>query len=207
MRQLSQMLSHGRVIQEDRRQQYYDVLARESERLHRLVEGLLNFGRMEAGAVRYRLESVDAAELVRSVAGEFERQAEGCKVEVSAVSNPCVVRADREALSVALWNLLDNGLKYSPECRTVWIDVERDGREAAIAVRDRGIGIPRDEQHRIFQKFVRGSGATDAGVKGAGIGLSMVRDIIQAQGGRVRVESTMGRGSTFTLLLPVVNGE
>jgi signal transduction histidine kinase len=81
MRQLSQMLSQGRVIQEGRRQQYYDVLARESERLHRLVEGLLNFGRMEAGAVRYRLESVDAAELVRSVGNSMSwtRGASWCR--------------------------------------------------------------------------------------------------------------------------------
>jgi signal transduction histidine kinase len=205
MRQLSQMLSHGRVIHEDRRQQYYDVLMRESERLHRLVEGLLNFSRMEAGAKPYRLEPVEANEVVQSVTAEFARQAKDCTVEVSPTESPCIIRADREALSLALWNLLDNAQKYSPECRTIWVTVVREGRQIGIAVRDQGAGVPPDEQRRIFRKFVRGAGTVGAGVQGAGIGLAMVRTIIQAHGGDVRLESTVGRGSTFTLALPLEN--
>jgi signal transduction histidine kinase len=203
MRQLSEMLSRGRVISEDRRQQYYDVLTRESERLHRVVEGLLNFGRMEAGVTRWRLEPVDLGEIVRSVADEFQRQAEACHVEVSIDAAPCRIRAERDMLSLAVWNLLDNAMKYSPGCPTIWISLSRDGSRAAIAVRDQGVGIPRQEQRRIFQKFVRGTGTLALGVKGSGIGLVIVDHVVKAHGGRVRLESDVGRGSTFTLLLPL----
>lgn len=203
MRQLSEMLSKGRVISEDRRQQYYDVLTRESERLHRLVERLLNFGRTEAGAARYHLEPVELGELIRAVAGEFQRQAEHCQVEVSVDAAPCRIRGEREMLSLALWNLLDNAMKYSPGCRTVWIDLSRNGAQAAIAVRDRGVGIPRHEQGRIFKKFVRGAGTAALGVKGTGIGLTMVDHVVRAHGGQVRLESEVGRGSTFTIVLPI----
>ena len=203
MRQLSEMLSKGRVISEDRRQQYYDVLTRESERLHRLVEGLLNFGRTEAGAARYHLEPVELGELIRSVAGEFQRQAECCQVEVSLDVAACPIRGEREMLSLALWNLLDNAMKYSPECRTIWINLSRNGAQAAIAVRDQGVGIPPHEQRRIFKKFVRGAGTAALGVKGTGIGLTMVVHVAKAHRGQVLLESEVGRGSTFTLLLPV----
>lgn len=207
LRQLSQMLFEGRIISEDRRQQYYGVLARESERLARLVEELLNFGRAEAGAMRYVFGPVDLGELIRSVAGEFQCQADTFQVEVTLPADPCRIRADREMMSLALWNLLDNAMKYSPECRTAWVDLSRNETHAAISVRDRGIGVPQHEHRRIFKKFVRGEGISTLGVKGAGIGLAMVEHVAKAHGGRVRLESEAGRGSTFTLLLPLENAK
>lgn len=207
MRQLSEMLSKGRIISEDRRQQYYDVLARESERLHRLVEGLLNFGRAEAGTVRYHFEPLELSELIRTVAEEFQRQADRCRVEMSLAAAPCRIRGERELLSLAVWNLLDNASKYSPECRTIWVDLTRNGTQTAIAVRDQGIGIPPGERRRIFKKFFRGAGTAASGVKGTGIGLAMVDHVARAHRGRVLLESEVGRGSTFTLLLPVEEKE
>jgi signal transduction histidine kinase len=203
MRQLSEMLSKGRVISEDRRQQYYDVLTRESERLHRLVEGLLNFGRAEAGVARYHMQAIELGEFVRAVVAEFQREAAPFQVELSLDGAPCPVRGEREMLSLALWNLLDNAMKYSPECRTVWVSLSRNGNRAAIAVRDQGVGIPRHEQSRIFKKFVRGEATMDSGVKGKGIGLAMVSHVARAHGGQVHLQSEVGRGSTFTLLLPL----
>jgi len=203
MRQLSEMLLKGRVISEDRRQQYYDVLSRESERLHRLVEGLLNFGRAEAGVARYHMQAIELGELIRAVVGEFQREAAPFQVELSLDGAPCPVRGERDMLSLALWNLLDNAMKYSPECRTVWVRLSRNGNRAAIAVRDQGVGIPRHEQGRIFRKFVRGEATMASGVKGKGIGLAMVSHVAKAHGGQVHLLSEVGRGSTFTLLLPV----
>jgi signal transduction histidine kinase len=202
MRQLSEMLSKGRVISEDRRQQYYDVLSRESERLHRLVEGLLNFGRAETGGSRYLKEPVELGDLTRAVAAEFEREAESFGVELTLDAAPCRVLGERDLLSLALWNLLDNAKKYSPECRTAWVSLSRNGSRVAIAVRDQGIGIPRHDQRRIFRKFVRGEAGTATGVKGKGIGLAMVQHVAKAHGGQVHVRSEVGRGSTFTILLP-----
>jgi two-component system sensor histidine kinase SenX3 len=115
------------------------------------------------------------------------------------------VRADQEALSIALRNLLDNAIKYSPGQPTVWVRWHKDAHCAAIRVVDRGVGIPRAEQRSIFGKFVRGRAAVDARIRGTGVGLSMVRQIIAAHGGDVQLESEPGQGSTFTLRIPVTN--
>jgi len=203
MRQLSHMLLAGRVISDDRRGQYYAVLVRESERLHRLVEKLLSFGRAESGAGRYRFEPLDAGDLVRSVTTEFHGHADGWSLETTTPSTPCPVRADREMLALALWNLLDNAMKYSPDCRTIWIELSVGGTRASIAVRDQGIGIPPADRQRIFRKFERGTQAAESGVQGTGIGLAIVHHVIHAHGGEVRLESEVGRGSTFTIVIPM----
>ncbi|MBI3982117.1 MAG: HAMP domain-containing histidine kinase [Gemmatimonadetes bacterium] len=205
MRQLTELLASGRVPTEERRGQYYEVLRREGERLHRLVEGLLDFGRMEAGAHEFRLQSLDVAALVRETVDDFRAEVSerGWVVDLEATQDAGAVRADREALSRALWNLLDNAVKYSPEHRTVWVKVGGADGRVAISVRDQGAGIPASERDAIFEKFVRGSSAGVAGVKGTGIGLAMVQHIVRAHGGEIRVESQPGAGSTFTILLAV----
>jgi signal transduction histidine kinase len=201
MRQLSDMLAKGRVIREDRRQQYYDVLARESERLHRLVEKLLNFGRAEAGSAQFHFAPVELAGLVREVAAEFQRQAEPCRMELSLPDAPCEIMGEREMLALALWNLFDNAVKYSPERRTAWVTLTNNGKEAAIAVRDEGIGIPQADRRRIFRKFVRGSSTAVTGVRGTGIGLTLVHHIAKGHGGDIKLDSEVGHGSTFTLIV------
>jgi len=180
------------------------VLVRESRRLRRLVEGLLNFGRMEAGAMQYRFETIDPAELVRELSNDFQHEVEasGYRIEVTAGKDAPLVNADRTALGSVVWNLLDNAVKYSPACRQVWVDVLQDGGRAAIRVRDCGLGIPVSEQRSIFEKFTRGEAARRGGIGGTGVGLAMVQSIMAAHGGEVRLESEPGRGSTFTLLLP-----
>jgi signal transduction histidine kinase len=203
MRQLSHMLLEGRVISDQRRGQYYEVLVRESERLHRLVEKLLGFGRAESGGGRYRLEPLDACDLVRSVTTEFQSHADGWSLETTTPSTTCAVRADREMLSLALWNLLDNAVKYSPGCRTIRIDLSVDGSRALIAVRDGGIGIPPADRRRIFRKFERGARAAESAAQGTGIGLAIVHHVVHAHGGEVRLKSEVGRGSTFTMVIPM----
>jgi signal transduction histidine kinase len=204
LRQLSELLAKGRVLNEEVRQQYYEVLEHESTRLQRLVEGLLKFGRMEAGAMRYEFETMDVSALLRSLVEEFGREADrhGCCVELHT-NGVSPVRADREALSCVIWNLLDNAVKYSPECRTMWVDVAQEDDRVAIRVRDRGVGISHEDQRRIFQKFVRGDVAKTLGVQGTGIGLAVARQIVAGHGGEIKLESEPGGGSTFTVLLPV----
>jgi len=206
MRQLSEILAFGRLPSEDRRQRYYETLVRETERLQRLVEKLLNFGGMEAGKRQYHFESLDTAPLVEHVAKEFEQEIAGSGrlIELHGTASGCRIEADREALYIALRNLVDNALKYSPDFPTVWVEWERENESVAIRVRDRGPGIPASERKQIFHKFVRGSAATSGGVKGMGVGLAVVHHIVRAHGGEVRVASEPGQGSTFTLLLPAV---
>jgi signal transduction histidine kinase len=208
IRQLSEILALGRLPSEERRQVYYDTLVRETTRLQRLVEALLNFGRMEAGVRQYRFEELDAGALVERVASEFEPQAAaaGRHIELDRAAEPCLIDADPEALSVAIRNLVDNALKYSPDCPTVRVQWGLENSRVAIRVRDSGIGIPASERKVIFRKFVRGSGAVAANAKGSGVGLAMVRHIVAAHGGAIHLDSELGRGSTFTILLPVVAG-
>jgi signal transduction histidine kinase len=231
MRQLSSMLVQGRLPSEEQRQRSYEFLADETGRLDRLIEGLLDFGLMEAGEARYRLESTDAGELVRDTVAAFQRTvfAKGYQVVLSLPASasgapagkpaapggapvgqpaaPHRILADKDALGRAIWNLLNNAVKYSPDERTVWVDVapaqEKDRARLAIVVKDRGMGIPAAEQRTIFNKFVRGANSREAGIKGTGLGLAMVKHIVAAHGGDIRLESAPGEGSRFTILLPM----
>jgi signal transduction histidine kinase len=205
LRQLSEMLSKGRIPTEELRQQSYDVLNRESERLQRLVESLLDFGRIEAHGFRYRYEPLDPVALVRDIVAEFQEKvaSRGYRIELELGGEYPLVHADREALGLALKNLLDNAVKYSPDCRTVWVEMARERGRLAIRVRDRGMGIPDSEQKEIFNKFVRGTGFGAANIQGTGVGLAMALRIVEAHRGEIRLESEPGRGSTFTILLPL----
>jgi len=205
LRQLSEMLSKGRIPTEDLRQKSYDILAHESERLQRLVESLLDFGRIEARAFLYHYEHLDPVTLVGDLVAEFQEKAaaQGYRVELARAGEYPLIHADREALGLALRNLLDNAVKYSPDCRTVWVEMARERDCLAIRVRDQGMGIPASEQKEIFKRFVRGTGSRAANIKGTGIGLAMAHHIIEAHDGEIRLESEPGRGSTFTILLPL----
>jgi signal transduction histidine kinase len=205
LRQLSEMLSKGRVPTEDLRQKSYDILSRESERLQRLVESLLDFGRIEARAFRYHYELLDPVTLVGDLVAEFQEKAaaQGYHIELELAGKYPLIHADREALGLAIRNLVDNAVRYSPDCRTVWVEMARERGRLAIRVRDQGMGIPASEQKEIFKKFVRGTGSRSAHIPGTGIGLAMARHIIEAHDGEIRLESAPGKGSTFTILLPM----
>jgi len=203
LRQLTENLSDGRVADEDRRQAYYQAQARATSRLSRLVERLLDFGRMEAGALRYRPEPLDLGKLVRSVVDEFEHVVAdtGHRIEVTIDPEVPSVCADGDALAQAVWNLLDNAIKYSPGRPAVWIEVAHENGQAAVRVRDEGPGIAPEERKDLFREFTRGAAARAGNVKGTGIGLAMVHHIVRAHHARIRVDSVPGRGSTFTILL------
>jgi signal transduction histidine kinase len=206
LRQLSELLVQGRVPDEVVRRQYYDVLQHESRRLHRLVEGLLKFGRMQAEAMPFQFEPVEARAFVRDVVSDFQREAarQGYSVEVEAHGAAAFMSIDKEALACALWNLLDNAMKYSPEFRIIWVSIDCSADGVAIRVRDRGVGIAEADRARIFDKFVRGHAAASLGVPGSGIGLAVARQIVVRHGGDLTVQSEKGQGSTFTVIMPVV---
>jgi signal transduction histidine kinase len=208
LRQLTELLADGRVLDEDRRRRYFDVLQQETARLHQLVESLLDFGRMDAGRRPYQFESVDLSNLVRYGIEEYRAHAgaNGHAIEAAFSADRLVVEADREAMQRAVRNLLDNAVKYSPGAATVWVSTACDDGLAVVRVRDEGIGIPAHEQPRIFDEFVRGDAAKRACIRGTGIGLAMVKAIIGAHHGDVHVLSEVGRGSTFELRLPLCTG-
>jgi signal transduction histidine kinase len=205
MRQISDALSDGRVSDEERKQAYYQALSRATERLHRLVEGLLDFGKMESGAMPYHMESLNLAAMTAGVAREFSRDAaeKGFTIHVDVPVREVEIKGDAEALARGLWNLLDNAVKYSGDSREVWVTLSRNGSEAALRVADKGAGIPASEQQEVFRKFFRGAVSRDRRIRGTGIGLTMLDHIVRAHGGRVTLESQFGVGSTFTMHFPV----
>ena len=205
MYQIAQMLAGGRFASTEARERSYQLLMRETERLRQLVEGLLDFGRLEAGGA-FRFERLDAASLVRATVAEFQEgvRADGYTIELAPTPDAVFVRADREALVRALWNLLDNAVKYSPDSRLVWVGLHVRDERCQITVRDQGLGIPAVEQRQIFARFIRGAESKARRIRGTGIGLAMVRQIARAHGGDVRLESEPGRGSCFTIELRTV---
>jgi signal transduction histidine kinase len=200
--QIAELLDADRWPTPGHRRKGCEILTRETARLKRLVEGLLDFARIEAGTAGYRLAPLDGAEMVRAVVEEFQTTANGSEVQLSVAGELPRIQGDREALSRALWNLLENAVKYSPPPARISVEASGADGRLAIRVRDEGVGIPVAEQAQIFRKFYRGSEAKARGVKGTGIGLAMVRHIVDGHGGEIQLESAPGRGSTFTLLLP-----
>ncbi len=192
------------------RQAFYSALARNTQRLRRLVESLLDFARMEVGRRPYDLRTVDAGDLAAQVVEAFRKEVEPRRFTVNldvAAPSEHRVEADAEALRRALWNLLDNAVKYSGDARTVWVSVNGHSDGTAISVRDEGLGIPRREQKEILRKFVRGEQARRLGIQGTGIGLAMVSHIVAAHGGRIELQSEEGQGSRLTIVLPRGGGK
>jgi two-component system phosphate regulon sensor histidine kinase PhoR len=182
--------------------QYYTALHRETNRLQRVVEGLLDFRRFESGRGAYRMEPMDAQDTVRQVLENFATRNDSGRVRVSLCESSATIRGDRAAVAAAISNLLDNALKYSPGDSPVSIGVDTRGSMVGISVEDHGPGMTRDERRRVFRKFVRGAAAHKGNVKGTGIGLAIVEAVVRAHGGRVDLHTVPGQGSRFTLLLP-----
>jgi signal transduction histidine kinase len=204
IRQLGEMLMRGRVAGEERQRQYYQMIVQESERLGRLVENLLDFSRMEEGRKEYRFAPLNTSVWLRELVADFQSEiaGSGACVVANIPEDLPTISADGEALGCAVHNLLDNAVKYSPGSKTVWLDAGAGNADITISVRDRGVGIPERDWKHIFDKFYRVDGEISQKVKGAGLGLSLVRHIVAAHGGAVECESQVGEGSTFSIRLP-----
>ena len=194
---LTELLEEGGTPTQ-RLPEYYRALGRETRRLHAMVENLLDFGRMEAGRRIYQMKETRIEDVARRVVDEFASPR--LRLDLSAPAPP--VRADRDALALAVRNLVDNAMKYSPESSEVTVSVEAVGEKAGIAVLDQGAGISPEEQRKIIGSFVRGRAAQTMNVKGTGIGLAMVDQVARAHGGRLEIDSQLGHGARFTLWFP-----
>lgn len=188
--------------------QYHHVLAKESRRLHAMVESLLDFGRIEAGRRTYELTEIDAVSFVTEMVREFrEQRAEDAPrlhlMPPESIEAPLLIHVDRGALTVALRNLIDNAIKYSPAAGSVTVSIKPEGAFLGISVDDEGPGVSAAETQEIFRKFTRGAAARTMNVKGTGIGLTLAAEIVRAHGGRLELTSEPGRGSRFTTFLPL----
>ena len=203
---LTEMLEQGDTKPE-RLSDYYRALGKESRRLRTMVENLLDFGRLDSGRCAYDFCETDAADLVDQVAQEFTDRSAAAGDRIERAPSPAgavLIRADREALTLALRNLVDNALKYSPDSSSIRVAVAATNGTVAVSVEDHGPGVSADERRAIFRKFTRGAAARSLNVKGTGIGLTMANQIVKAHGGRLELDSELGRGSIFTMVLPAM---
>jgi two-component system phosphate regulon sensor histidine kinase PhoR len=181
-----------------------DVLNRETARLTGRIERLLDWGRMEAGKRVYESGPERVEEIVAQAIEAFDANHVGRRegVQLDLAPDLPILHVDRGAIVDALVNLLTNAYKYSPERGGIGLSARASERYVRIAVSDKGIGIARREHRRIFDKFYRSNELLSSDVEGSGLGLAIVRHVIQAHGGRVELDSELGKGSTFTLVLP-----
>ena len=209
IRLFAETLELGRVPNADKARQYHSIINKESRRLTQLINNILDFSRIEAGRKEYRFVPGDVGAVVREVvdAYRFPIEQQGFALELDVADDLPELQIDPEALSQALLNLLNNAIKYSPEDKRIRVSARREGERVLVSVADRGIGIPRAEQKKIFEKFYRAESSLVHTTKGSGLGLALVRHIMEAHGGAVEVASAPGEGSTFTLVLPARAGQ
>jgi signal transduction histidine kinase len=203
IRLFAETLELGRVPTDDKKRQYYQVINKESQRLAQLINNILDFSRIEAGRKEYRFAKTDVGRIVHDVveAYRFQIEQQGFELEVHVADDLPEILVDKEAVGQALLNLVNNAVKYSRDVKWMRIEARRDGERVLISVADKGIGVAKSEHLKIFEKFYRAEDSLVHETKGSGLGLSLVKHIMEAHGGAVMVDSAAGKGSTFTLVL------
>jgi two-component sensor histidine kinase len=209
IRMFAETLALGRARDERVRSEYVETILNESERLARLVDNVLDFSKIEQGKKIYRIQPAMLADVVRSAARamQYPLAQQGFTLNVSIDERVHKLPADIDAMEQAILNLLSNAMKYSGAEREIDLSLKWAGNEAVIEVTDRGVGIDPEEQPRVFEKFYRGRSAAGGMIAGTGLGLTVVQHIAEAHGGRVEVRSAAGKGSTFSIRIPVSPAE
>ncbi len=206
IRVFGEFLKLGRIKDPNKIHEYGEYIETESRRLTQLINNILDFSKIESGQKTYQFEEADIEHIVTDTLKTFEVLLEqyGFKIhyERPAQTLPSVVM-DSNAIAQALINLLDNAVKYSGEAREITVRLGQHSGFATIAVIDHGIGIDREDYLKVFEKFYRVGNCLVHDVKGSGLGLSIVKHIVEAHHGKVTVESELGKGSTFVIHLPL----
>ncbi|MBU1096190.1 MAG: HAMP domain-containing histidine kinase [Bacteroidetes bacterium] len=198
----AETLELNRVPTEQKKQEYYKIISQETNRLSRIVNTILNFSKMEAGKREYKFESTDLNEIVENVMAtyNFHLKNQGFECKISLHPAKLKVNIDKEAISEAIINIVDNAVKYSGEKKLIEISTGSDGIKNYISVKDYGTGIAEADQKKIFDKFYRVSNGLVHNTKGTGMGLSIVKQIVDSHNGKIKLYSIPGEGSTFTLI-------
>jgi two-component system phosphate regulon sensor histidine kinase PhoR len=201
----AETLLEGALGDREHNEAFVRRIAEQAERLHQLIMDLLSIARIESGEEPFEIAAVDIGELVQSCVANHTNAAESRRIHLSVSPSeaPVRARADEEGLRQILDNLIDNAIKYTPEGGRVTVRWSAAESLARIQVEDTGIGIAPEDQARIFERFYRVDKARSRELGGTGLGLSIVKHLSQSFGGGVSVRSEVGRGSTFSVWLPL----
>jgi two-component system sensor histidine kinase ResE len=185
------------------------VIKNNADRLHMLVNDLLDISRIETGKTGLDLRPLDVPQIIAQVVdghlhGRIQHEARSLNVTTEIAPSLPLVNADHARITQVLTNLMDNALNYTPDNGQITVLAKATHSYVHISVKDSGIGISKDNQEKIFDRFYRAEDSEVQRVPGTGLGLAIVRSLIEMHGGRLKVESELGKGSTFTFNLPVV---
>lgn len=210
IRVFGELLRLGRIKDEGKVREYGAFIETESRRLTQLINNILDFSKIETGHKSYNMESTDIRDVMTRVLKVFEVRLQDkgpvLNYDEGAVAPP-MITIDPDAVGQAVFNLVDNAVKYGADSESIEIKLAMENESLAVSVKDYGIGIPREEQEKIFDRFHRISTNLVHDVKGSGLGLSIASHVVSAHGGRIDVESEVGEGSLFTIRLPLHHRE
>ncbi|HSK02373.1 MAG TPA: HAMP domain-containing sensor histidine kinase [Kofleriaceae bacterium] len=201
-----EMLAQGRTKSPEQAHEYAEIIWRESVRLGRLIDNVLDFAKIERGADMYEFEDdVDLREVVERAIDLAARRVAGAEMTLTSTLDEDLppVRLDANAFTLAVLNLIDNAVKYAAEGKRIELSLARRDDRLVLSVRDWGPGIAPDEHAHVFERFYRARAIRLKPIRGSGIGLALVQHIARAHGGDAEVESAPGRGSTFSIWLPI----
>jgi tetratricopeptide (TPR) repeat protein/anti-sigma regulatory factor (Ser/Thr protein kinase) len=205
IRQMVEMLDSGRVSDDERKQKYYSAMLQESERLSHLIDNILDFSKMEAGLKNFSFKEDNLAVVVEEIVMSFQHHLidKGFQINLNLPDSIPNSMFDREAIQQVFQNLIDNACKYSGGSKIIDVEMEQVDSEITINIKDFGIGIHKDEQDKIFSQFYRAGDELTQNVKGSGIGLTIVKQIVEAHHGTIKLKSEPGKGSNFQIVLPL----
>lgn len=205
IRMFGELLHSNRVASDEKRREYLQIILNESDRLTALIDNVLDFAKLERKKFAFELSESDVGQIAARAVEVYRYRAEREGVELEVDIEPPSPRAlvDVRAMELAVINLIDNALKYARDGKRVVVHVRAHSQRAEVRVQDFGPGIPEEERHRIFERFVRGRPTSPTPVRGSGIGLALVRHIAEAHGGQAWVESDVGKGAVFVIAIPL----
>ena len=206
IRHITDMLVLKRVPTESKKQEYYEIIQQQSERLSHLINNILDFSKLEEGEKSFRFEPVFIDQILQEIVISFKNSIpdKDFKVIYKQGNHLPRINADKVAITQVIHNLLDNAFKYSGDSDLIEVYAKSDKKSVIISVKDYGIGIPSEERDKIYSRFYRISNDHTQQVKGSGIGLTIVKQIIESHGGTISLESKVGSGSTFIIKLPIL---
>jgi signal transduction histidine kinase len=204
---MTEMLYHNRVRNEDRKAEYYAAMLEESDHLSHLIDNILDFSRIDEDRKKYEFTDLDPDKLTREFLKSIREmiRENGFVINYNCPIKVPDIRADRNAILQVLYNLVDNAIKFSHRSRKVDINLACKNNKIELSVKDYGIGIFLNEQEKIFERFYRSRESQKSGIRGSGIGLTIVKKIVEDHGGQLTLESMPGEGSEFTVRLPIAD--
>lgn len=207
IRHMSELLKLKRVRTEEKKDEFYDSMIDQCDHLTYLIGNILDFSRIEEEMKKFHFESVNLVDLIENIVAIYRNRLSESGLTLSFTKENTIpeIIADKDAIRQVVSNLLDNACKYAAAGKRIDVNLTSDSSEVCLEIKDYGSGIPKSEQEKIFERFYRIDDSKNVGIKGSGIGLTLVRKIIESHHGRVELKSKMGEGSSFFVFIPLNN--